>query len=75
MSEPFIQDGRVRYRIGQHEADLLVRILILLNDQPRFAPKDRRLHYDSYSLASEITDTLKRNGWNWQMLSNQLPRE
>lgn len=61
--------------MGREEADLLVRCLILLNSQPRIAPRDRRLRYDSVSLSSEISELLKRHGWNYQLLSDNLPRD
>lgn len=61
--------------MSREEADLLVRCLILFNQQPRFGPKDTRLHFDSYSLASEISALLKRHGWSYQLLSDELPKE
>ena len=82
MSDDEPEDGTVNAmashhaptRITRHDADILVRCLILLNGQPRFAPRDRRLHYDSYSMAVEIDQLLRRTGWSWQMLSTELPR-
>ena len=61
-------------RITRHDADLIVRALILLNGQPRFAPRDSRLHFDSYTIAAELDQLLRRTGWSWQMLSTELPR-
>ena len=54
-------------------ARLLVRALILLNDRPRFGPRNRRFAFDSYSVASEIEGTLKQHGWDWRTQELQPP--
>jgi hypothetical protein len=47
-------------------ARILTAALILLNDQPRFAPRNRRLSIDSYSVAEGIQVLLNSKGWDWQ---------
>jgi hypothetical protein len=50
--------------MGYIEAGLLAKALRLLNDKPRFGPRDTRLDFDSYSVAAEIEQTLKRQGYD-----------
>ena len=47
-------------------AKVLVSALILLNDKPRFGPRNRRLNIDSYSVAADIAIVLKLHGIDWQ---------
>lgn len=47
-------------------ARLLVAALILLNDHPRFGPRNRHLAIDSYSVAADIDAALKSAGWDWR---------
>lgn len=54
-------------------AKVLVAALILLNSKPRFGPRNRRINLDSYSVASDIQQLLKANGWNWQDPQLQPP--
>lgn len=46
------------------DAQVLACALRLLNDKPRFGPRDRRLAFDSYSVASQLTAMLQRAGYN-----------
>ena len=46
------------------DAQVLASALRLLNDKPRFGPRDRRLAFDSYSVASQLTALLKRSGYD-----------
>ena len=48
------------------EAILMAKALRLLNSTPRFAPRDRRQQFDSYSVAVDIENLLRANGWNPQ---------
>lgn len=41
---------------------MLVKALHLLNQQPRFRAADKRLRFDSYTVASEIAATLDKAG-------------
>lgn len=47
-------------------ARALARALHLLNDKPRFGPRNRRLPFDSYSVASEIEAALAAAGIDWR---------
>jgi hypothetical protein len=46
------------------QAATIARALRLLNDKPRFRPRDQRLNFDSYSVAAELTELLQRAGRN-----------
>jgi len=46
------------------QAETLAKALRLMNDHPRFAPRDRRLPFDSYSVAEELEELLRRNGYS-----------
>jgi hypothetical protein len=46
------------------EAVTLAKALRLLDDQPRFGPRDRRLQFDSYSVAADIEATLRAAGYD-----------
>ena len=48
------------------DARALVKVLLLLNDKPRFGFRNRRMRFDSYSAASEIEALLERHGFNWR---------
>lgn len=45
-------------------AELLCKIHRLLNDHPRFGPGDRRLRFDSYSVAAEVGEVLAKAGYD-----------
>lgn len=47
-------------------ARILTAALILLNDHPRFGPRNRRYSVDSYSVAEDIRVLLNSKGWDWQ---------
>lgn len=51
------------------EAVLLAKALHLLNEKPRFGPRDRRAGYDSYSVAADLTELLRRKGYDQQALA------
>lgn len=54
-------------------AKVLVAALLLLNSKPRFGPSNRRIAIDSYSVAFDIQQVLKANGWDWQDPQLQPP--
>lgn len=63
--------------MAHNDAVLLAKVLRLLNDHPRFGPRDRRLPFDSYSVAAEVTQRLDRGGYDaaiWPNLLNGLRR-
>ena len=64
-----------RPKLDHAVANTIVQAIILLNDHPRFGPKNRRMHFDSYQVAADLSAHLKAAGWNWQLLSNELPQE
>ena len=53
----------------------MLKVIMLLNEHPRFGPKDRRLRFDSYSLASALEDVLKTHGVDVYPAMAALPRE
>jgi hypothetical protein len=53
----------------------MLKVIMLLNERPRFGPKDRRLRFDSYSLCSELEDVLKAHGVDVYPAMVALPRE
>lgn len=56
-------------------AELLARVLMLLNEKPRFGPRDRRLRFDSYSLASDIEALFHAQSIDPLKVIAALPRE
>jgi hypothetical protein len=50
--------------MGFTQASLLAQALRLLNEKPRFRPRDTRLSFNSYSVAAEIEEILKRQGYD-----------
>jgi hypothetical protein len=54
------------------QAETLAKALRLLDDQPRFGPRDRKLPFDSYSVAGELTEILKRNGYSPAAVNKML---
>lgn len=44
------------------QAAIIARALRLLNEKPRFGPRDRRLNFDSYSVAAELSEMLRKSG-------------
>ena len=61
--------------LNPSDAELLAKALCLLNDKPRFGPRDRRLPFDSYSLAADITVRLKQAHLDPQTMIQDLPRQ
>jgi hypothetical protein len=55
------------------DAQVLASALYLLNAKPRFGPLDRRLAFDSYSVAADIEKLLRRAGYE-PMHPSLLPR-
>jgi hypothetical protein len=45
-------------------AELLAKVLRLLNQHPRFVPGDRRLRFDSYTVAAEVAAVLTKGGYD-----------
>lgn len=50
-------------RVDRDTAALLQRVIILLNDKPRFGPRNRRYRFDSYSVAAEVTRLVTQAGY------------
>lgn len=48
----------------RRQAELLIKIHCLLNAHPRFGPGDRRLPFDSYSVAAEVGEVLTKAGYD-----------
>lgn len=48
---------------------------MLLNEKPRFGPRDRRLRFDSYSLASDIEALFHAQSIDPLKVIAALPRE
>lgn len=46
------------------DVEVLAQAVMLLNDKPRFGPRNRRLHFDSYSVAAALSNAIKRHGFN-----------
>jgi hypothetical protein len=65
----------LRSTLTKQDAETLAKVIVLLNGTPRHAPRDRRLHFDSYSLAGDLTHLLERSGYQWQMLYSNLDRD
>jgi hypothetical protein len=45
------------------QAQILAQAVYLLNQTPRFSPRDRRMHFDSYSTAADLTSMLRASGY------------
>lgn len=59
-------------RLDPADAALMAKALALLNDKPRFGPRDRRLPFDSYSLAAEISSRLIAAGYKFDDLISDV---
>lgn len=42
----------------------IAAVVMLLNEKPRFGPSNRRLKFDSYSLAADLTAAIRAHGYN-----------
>lgn len=60
MDKPKIEDRR---RVMTIDVELVARAIMLLNDKPRFGPCNRRLHFDSYSVAADLSEAVRRHGF------------
>ena len=65
----------LRSTLTRRDAELIAKALLIINEKPRFGPNDRRLGFDSYSLAGGLTDMLHRAGYDERELMHNLPRE
>ena len=53
-----------RRRLATIDVELLAQAVMLFNEKPRFGPRNRRLHFDSYSLAADLSTAIKKHGFN-----------
>ena len=51
-------------RLATVDVEVLAQAVMLLNDKPRFGPRNRRLHFDSYSVAADLSKAILRHGFN-----------
>lgn len=49
--------------MDKQTAIAIARALRLLNEKPRFGPRDRRAGFDSYSVASDLEHVLATAGY------------
>lgn len=52
-----------RRRVITVDAELVAQAIMLLNDHPRFNPKTHRMKFDSYSVAADLSATMRRHGF------------
>lgn len=53
-----------RRRLVTVDAERLAQAVMLFNDKPRFGPRNRRLHFDSYQLAEYFSTVLRQYGFH-----------
>jgi len=52
-----------RRRVMMVDVETIAAVVLLLNEKPRFGPRNRRLHFDSYSLAANLSAAITKHGF------------
>ena len=71
---PYIRKS-LRSTLTKGDAELITKAIILLYGPPRFGTNDRRLQFDSVSVAADLITTLHRAGFDYYDINRELPRE